>query len=112
MEIVAAAIDTTSGALVRSLSKCHITPTTNMNINYLRPGEKADALLVRAKSRQGWKASGKYSYRVLFRKKRKAFGNCDGKLYADTGKIKNIQKTFEKYRFYGSIIHRPKRLEE
>ena len=63
-------------------------------------------------SRQGWKASGKYSYRVLFRKKRKAFGNCDGKLYADTGKIKNIQKTFEKYRFYGSIIHRPKRLEE
>ena len=48
--LIAAAIDTTSGALVRSLSKCHITPTTNMNINYLRPGEKADALLVRAKA--------------------------------------------------------------
>ena len=48
--LIAAAIDTTSGALVRSLSKCRITPTTNMNINYLRPGEKADALLVRAKA--------------------------------------------------------------
>lgn len=48
--LIAAAIDTTSGALTRSLTGCVVTPTINLNINYLLPGTREDALLVTAKA--------------------------------------------------------------
>lgn len=48
--LIAAAIDTTSGALVRNLTGCAVTPTINLNINYLLPGTEGDALLVTAKA--------------------------------------------------------------
>ncbi|EGG80498.1 hypothetical protein HMPREF0992_00461 [Lachnospiraceae bacterium 6_1_63FAA] len=36
--IIAAAIDTTCGAIVRNVSGSKIIPTINLNINYLSPG--------------------------------------------------------------------------
>lgn len=48
--LIAAAVDTTSGALTRNLTGCAVTPTINLNINYLLPGEAEDALLVTAKA--------------------------------------------------------------
>ena len=44
--LIAAAVDTTSGALTRNLTGCTVTPTINLNINYLLPGNREDALLV------------------------------------------------------------------
>ena len=46
--LYATAVDTTSGALVRNLTGCIITPTINLNINYLKPAVEGDALLVKA----------------------------------------------------------------
>ena len=48
--LIAAAVDTTSGALTRNLTGCAVTPTINLNINYLLPGTREDALLVTAKA--------------------------------------------------------------
>ena len=48
--LIAASIDTTSGALVRNLTGCKVTPTINLNINYLLPATAGDALLVTAKA--------------------------------------------------------------
>lgn len=48
--LIAAAVDTTSGALTRNLTGCTVTPTINLNINYLLPGNREDALLVTAKA--------------------------------------------------------------
>ena len=46
--IIAAAIDTTCGAIVRNVSGSKSIPTINLNINYLSPGLPGDALLVTA----------------------------------------------------------------
>lgn len=48
--LIAAAIDTTCGVIVRSVSKNQIIPTINLNVNYLSPGMAQDALLVTAKT--------------------------------------------------------------
>lgn len=48
--LIAAAVDTTSGALTRNLTGCGVTPTINLNINYLSPGQEGDAILVTAKA--------------------------------------------------------------
>lgn len=46
--LIAAALDTTCGVIVRSVSRTDMIPTINMNINYLSPGMAQDALLVTA----------------------------------------------------------------
>ncbi len=46
--IIATAIDTTCGAIVKNVSGNKSTPTINLNINYLSPGLPEDALLVTA----------------------------------------------------------------
>ena len=51
--LIAAAIDTTCGVIVRSVSKNQIIPTINLNVNYLSPGMAQDALLVTAKTYLG-----------------------------------------------------------
>ena len=48
--IIAAAIDTTCGAIVRNVSGSKSIPTINLNINYLSPGMAQDALLVTAQT--------------------------------------------------------------
>ena len=56
--IIAAAIDTTCGAIVRNVSGSKSIPTINLNINYLSPGLPGDALLVTATAdRAGRKVS-------------------------------------------------------
>ena len=46
--LIAAAIDTTCGVIVRLRN--YIIPTINLNVNYLSPGMAQDALLVTAKT--------------------------------------------------------------
>lgn len=46
--VIAIAIDTTCGAVLRNASGNKGTPTVNLNINYLSPGLPGDALLVTA----------------------------------------------------------------
>ena len=48
--LIAAAIDTTCGVIVRNVSRSQMIPTINLNINYLSPGMAQDALLVTAQA--------------------------------------------------------------
>ncbi len=47
--IIAVAVDTVSGMATSHFSDCRISPTINMNINYLLPALDGDAILVTAK---------------------------------------------------------------
>lgn len=48
--LIATAIDTACGVLVRNISGSEKIPTINLNINYLSPGMAQDALLVTAQA--------------------------------------------------------------
>lgn len=46
--MIASAIDTACGVIVRNVSRSEMIPTINLNINYLSPAMAQDALLVTA----------------------------------------------------------------
>lgn len=48
--IIAAAMDTTCGTAVRSVTGKTMIPTINLNINYISPGMAGDAMLVTARA--------------------------------------------------------------
>lgn len=48
--LIATAVDTTCGVLVRSVSKSQRIPTINLSLNYLSPAMAQDVLLVTAKA--------------------------------------------------------------
>lgn len=48
--LIATAIDTACGVIVRNVSKSERIPTINLNINYISPGMAQDALLVTAQA--------------------------------------------------------------
>ena len=77
--IIASAIDTTSGIATSHFTGHVMTPTINLNINYLSPALEGDAMLV---------TTGELDHNLSVRDDWKADCNSHGKFYADRIKIR------------------------